>query len=68
MELKTPAALHDKGGNNYEFLWEAKESQRSPSKLLPAELLISQLRRSGAGGSGMSRTLPLTTALPSTDI
>lgn len=45
MELKPPAALYDKGGNNYEFLWEAKESQRSPSKLLPDELLISKLRR-----------------------
>lgn len=43
MELKPPAALYDKGGNNYEFLWEAKESQRSPSKLLPDELLIREL-------------------------
>lgn len=45
MELKPPAALHDKGGNNYEFLREAKESQSSLSKLLPDELLISKLRR-----------------------
>lgn len=45
MELKPPAALYDKGGNNYEFLWGSKESQRSPSKLLPDELLISKLRR-----------------------
>lgn len=45
MELKPPAALYDKGGNNYEFLWEAKESQRSPSKLLPHEPLISKPRR-----------------------
>lgn len=62
MEPKTPAALHDKGGNNYEFLWEAKESQRSLWKLLPAELLISQLRRcrvlpapGEAGWAGRSR-------------
>lgn len=48
MELEPPAALYDKGGNNYEFLWEAKESQRSPSELLPDELLISKLRRCGA--------------------
>lgn len=72
MEPKTPAALHDKGGNNYEFLWEAKESQRSLWKVLPAELLIRQLRRCraapSAGGRAMSGTLPLATALPSTDI
>lgn len=58
MELKTPAALHDKGGNNYEFLWEAKESQRSPLKLLPAELLIRQLRRCRAGGTRDEQDAP----------
>lgn len=72
MELKPPAALYDKGGNNYEFLWEAKESQRSPSKLLPDELLISRLRRCRTArrrqGSRMSGTLVLTLPPPSTDI
>lgn len=73
MVLKPTAALYDKGGNNYEFLWEAKESQRSPSKLLPNELLISQLMRCRAalqsqGKQGASGTLVLTMTAPSSDI
>lgn len=43
MELKPTAALYDKGGSNYKFLWEGTESQRSALEALPEELLGSGL-------------------------